>query len=56
MSRFLRSLSFWLVVLVVLSCIGQGVPFDVVFALAFGWILYLMRVLPEQGRGVGESG
>jgi hypothetical protein len=47
MSRFLRILSFGLVALVLLSCIGQGVPFDVVCALAFGWILFLMRVLPE---------
>jgi prepilin-type processing-associated H-X9-DG protein len=28
-------------------CIGQGVPIDFLLAILFGWIFYLVRVLPE---------
>jgi prepilin-type processing-associated H-X9-DG protein len=47
MSRSLGRLSFWLLVFFVLLCLGEGVLPDFAFALAFGWIIYLMRVLPE---------
>ncbi len=47
MRRYLVRMGIGFLVLVVLGCMGFMVPLDLAFALVFGWINYLMRVLPE---------
>jgi fucose 4-O-acetylase-like acetyltransferase len=46
-------------VLLFLACLGLALPGDLLLNLAFGWIFYLGRVLPQiqvNGAGVATAG
>ena len=47
MRRFLVVAILGSFVLFLLACIGIAVPLDLAFAIVFGWIVFLVRVLPE---------
>jgi prepilin-type processing-associated H-X9-DG protein len=58
MRRFLVRTSLGFLVLFMLACIGIAVPLDLAFAVVFGWIIFLIRVLPEvriNGWGVATA-
>ena len=59
--RFVAALSFGALAcgLLFLACLGRTVPGDLLFNLAFGWIFYLGRVVPQvrvNGAGVATAG
>jgi prepilin-type processing-associated H-X9-DG protein len=56
--RTLARIALVIAGLFLLACLGQAVPFDFAFALIFGWMSYLARVLPEvriNGEGVATA-
>ncbi len=58
MRRFLVSASLGFLVLFMLACIGIAVPLDLAVAVVFGWIIFLIRVLPKvriNGWGVATA-
>jgi len=47
MSRGFRNIVLVFAALLLLSCLGFGVPIDILLALVAGWAFYLARVLPQ---------
>lgn len=39
----------WIVALVLLACAGFALPIDLAIAIVFGWVFYLVRVVPHIG-------
>lgn len=42
-------IALWIVALVLLGCAGFAVPMDLAIAIVFGWVWYLIRVVPQVG-------
>ncbi len=49
MMRSVVLIALWIVALVLLGCMGFAVPIDLAIAVVFGWVLYLLRVVPHVG-------
>jgi prepilin-type processing-associated H-X9-DG protein len=47
MGRFLKHVLFWAVGLLLLACLGLAFPLDAAIAMTFGWVKYLIRVVPQ---------
>ena len=42
------------IIILLLGCLGMGVPADILIALAIGWVFYLNRVIPRS-RSTGMA-
>jgi prepilin-type processing-associated H-X9-DG protein len=54
MSRIFAYGFLFVIVAYLLACAGFGLPFDLALSVAFGWVFYLARVVPEIKVGWGS--